>query len=656
MISSLSASRAGAVVFCLTGLAIILAMVLSMNGLGPIDDHQFVRTLFQGRSFGTYVMPELGRFIPLTAQEYGLVAKFIEPTPFLFYALGAIKVLLAGVLLFYCLSLTGARNLAVVVLWSVVALSIGFANAAFRLQVGELNALVLILIFIWSVLVLENEVSSNSGRRRVVVSVGLLALLMAFFYKELIFVFALAFAVSEIVRIYLQGRRAIPRYLWVLLAIGTCYILVYALWRAVYVSGSYASFHSVPIWHVVRYYTVNDPFIVLVVFPFTVFRLVRFVRDSAGQTIFDSMLIASVAYFVAYLALGMFNTYYLLPAYGFAACGVAGLSATRFARTGNSLVLLIVGMVTANNAPVAISDMQTLKLTANNHYQFVQVVSVWIRSHPLPDAGRLNLVLAGVSPGTGAEILVSFKTYLTSLGVPESVFEVKATEPSDNKAISDYYGFTSAHRYLPTSGDLLIFNPYRKVDIRPPLLAPSYQEIYRSERELAPPRWMAWHWLRLCLPERAECAARLFEHRRYAGYAAILVTRAAAAVPDPHPLESPAYRLGDLDLPTRLRAGIAMRLEVTVRNTGTETWPADGALRPGMFVNMAYRWLDRNGLVILEGDRVPFPEPMRRNDVTRVALVLKTPALSGKYTLAIGPVQEGVRWFDGVDEREIEIY
>lgn len=656
MISSLSASRAGAVVFCLTGLAIILAMVLSMNGLGPIDDHQFVRTLFQGRSFGAYVMPELGRFIPLTAQEYGLVAKFIEPTPFMFYLIGAIKVLLAGVLLFYCLSLTGARNLAVVVLWSVVALSIGFANAAFRLQVGELNALVLILIFIGSVLVSENEVSSNSGRRRVVVVLGLLALSIALFYKELIFVFALAFAVSEIVRKYRQDRSAIPRYLWVLLAVGTCYISAYALWRAIYVTGSYASFHTLPTWQVVRYYTENDPFIVLVVLPLTVFRLVRFVRDSFEQTIFDSMLIAAMAYFVAYLALGMFNTYYLLPAYGFAACGVAGLSATWFGRAGYSVVLFLVGMIAANNAPVAISDMQTLKLTANNHYRFVQVVSEWIRSHPLPNAGRRNLVFAGVSPGTGVEILVSFKTYLTSLGTPESVFDVKATEPSDNKTISDFHGIKSVHGYQPAAGDLLIFNPYRKVDVRPPLQAPSYQEIYRSERAWSPPRWMAWHWLRHCFPERAECAARLLDHRRYVGYAAILVTRAAMAVPDPHPLESPTYRLGDLNLPTRLRAGTAVRLDVTVRNTGTETWPADGALHPGMFVHLAYRWLDGNGVVILEGDRVPFPEPMRSNDVTRVALVLKTPALPGRYVLAIGPVQEGVRWFAGVDEREIEVY
>lgn len=656
MISSLSASRVSAVVFCLTGLAIILAMVLSMNGLGPLDDHRFVSTLFQGKSFDAYVSPELGRFIPLTAQEYGFVAKFVEPTPFLFYALGAIKVLLAGGLLFYCLSLTGARNLAVVVLWSVVALSIGFANAAFRLQVGELNALVLILIFIWSVLVSENEVSSNSGRRRVVVAVGLLALSMAHFYKELIFVFALAFAVSEIVRKYRQGRSAIPRYLWVLLAVGTCYISAYALWRAIYVTGSYASFHAVPIWQIARYYAENDPFIVLVVLPLTAFRLMRFVRDSAGQTIFDSMLIAAMAYFVAYLALGVFNTYYLLPAYGFAACGVAGLSATRFARAGDSLVLLLVGMFTANTAPIAISDMQTLKLTANNHYRFMQVVSEWIRSHPLPNAGRRNLVLAGVSPGAGVEILVSFKTYLTSLGTPESVFEVKATEPSDNKTISDFHGFKSPHGYLPVAGDLLIFNPYRKVDVRPPLQAPSYQEIYRSERAWAPPRWMVWHWLKLCLPERAECTARLFDHRRYVGYAAMLLTRAAVAVSDPHPLESPAYRLDDLDLPTRLRAGIAMRLDVMVRNTGMETWPADGALHPGMFVHLAYRWLDRNGQVILEGDRVPFPEPMRGNDVTQVALVLKTPALPGKYILAIGPVQEGVRWFAGVDEREVEIY
>ena len=103
LIKSAVTHRYGLIVFCVGSLVAILTLVLSIDGLGPIDDHHFIRTIFQGKPFGFYVMPELGRFIPLTAQEYVLAAKIIEPSPYLFHVIGGIKVLLCGVLLFYCL-------------------------------------------------------------------------------------------------------------------------------------------------------------------------------------------------------------------------------------------------------------------------------------------------------------------------------------------------------------------------------------------------------------------------------------------------------------------------------------------------------------------------------------------------------------------------
>jgi hypothetical protein len=140
--------RYGLIFFYVASLVAILTLVLSIDGLGPIDDHHFIRTIFQGKPFGFYVMPELGRFIPLTAQEYVLAAKIIEPSPYLFHVIGGIKVLLCGALLFYCLILTRASNWAIATLSGVVIFSIGFANAEIRLQIGELNCLLLSLIFI----------------------------------------------------------------------------------------------------------------------------------------------------------------------------------------------------------------------------------------------------------------------------------------------------------------------------------------------------------------------------------------------------------------------------------------------------------------------------------------------------------------------------
>ena len=73
--------RWGLLVVCVMSLTAITIQILSINGLGPIDDHQFIRTIFQGKSFGTYISPELGRFLPLTSQEYVLAAKILNHRP-----------------------------------------------------------------------------------------------------------------------------------------------------------------------------------------------------------------------------------------------------------------------------------------------------------------------------------------------------------------------------------------------------------------------------------------------------------------------------------------------------------------------------------------------------------------------------------------------
>lgn len=530
---SLPRLRASAVLYCFAALSLVLAMRLGMTGLGPLDDHHLVRTLFQGHDCIVYADPELGRFIPLTAQEYCLAAWFFEPSsPLLFHVIGAIKVLFAGLLLFYCLVLTRASSLVIVVLWSIVVFSVGFSNAAFRLQVGELNALVLILIFILAILVLENKTSIKSYGRRISATVGLIAISTAFFYKELIFVFALAFAISELARKHRQSSGEIPRHLWVLLAMGACYVSAYAWWRAVYVTGSYSDFHAMSLWDVGRHYAENDPFIVFLVLPVVIYRFIAILRDEKKYELSDSFLVAAISYFFAYLALGMFNTYYLLPAYGFAACGLAGLAATTMTRYVKPLILIFSTLFAVNNATAAYSDIRTLELTANNHWRFVLFLTGWMAGNPGPELGKRNLVLVGVSPASGVEIVHSLKTFLTSLGASEASFTVKATEPVDNNAISNFYGMGEKDVQKPQPGDLLIFNPYQKVFTLPTLQSNLYGEIYRSDISWAPPRWKAWTWTRFCLLGRADCSVNVANHRRYAGYAVLLQTRDTGAVTD----------------------------------------------------------------------------------------------------------------------------
>ncbi|MCD2450820.1 hypothetical protein GO003_010500 [Methylicorpusculum oleiharenae] len=638
--------RYGIIVFCVSGLVAILAVVLSVDGLGPIDDHQFIRTIFQGKPFGFYIRPDLGRFIPLTAQEYDLAARIIEPSPFLFHFIGGIKVLLCGVLLFYCLMLTRANSWALAILWCVTMYSIGFANAAIRLQIGELNALFLILVFVWSTLVSEKMTSPFSSKQNIITVTGLVALAVAFFYKELIFVFALAFGTVELLRYCRQKQGKIPIRIWALLIIGACYIIFYGLWRVIFAtsSNSYTSLHTTAIWDVINLYAKNDPFIIFIVLPLTFFRVLLIIHNANKHTVYDSFMVAASAYVGAFLALRMFNTYYLLPVYGFAVCGIAGILASQAVTWFNTIVLVTTGLLGANTLPVAISDIQSLKSIANNHYQFVQVLSKWLIENPLPNSERRNLILKGVSQGSGIEIIISLKTFLESLGTPSTSFEIKTTEPDDNKNISSYYGVKDEMGYTANIGDLLVFNPYQSVVITPPLLAPSSNEIYRSGSEWALPRWSGWDWLKICVFSQNNCASGIFANMRYTGYAAMLVHRLAAPV-QLAPLSSPSYCIDPLELPSTMQAGITKKLDVSIENTGSEIWPANGVSSPGMFVHLSYVWINENGQVTFEGNRSTFPEPIQPNDKTKVSILLNMPMQPGRYKLFISPVQENVGWF-----------
>lgn len=655
-VSGPAQNRCGLALYCVGVVAAFTVWVGGAAGLGPLDDHHFMRTIFQGKEFGFYVIPELGRFFPLTAQEYVLAAKLFGPSAQMFYLINALKIVLCGGLLFSCLGMTGLGNVASAVLWTAVMFSMGIANTLFRLSAGEFNALILMLLFAWCALMLRDRQGFATFGRTAYAIIGIIALFLALFYKELIFVFGLIFALSEISRAYLIKKSSPSVFILVTFLVSVLYIVFYGLWRFIYVTGSYADFHATSLWNVLVLFASNDPFIMYVVLPVTVYRVAAILRRPECYSIYDSFMLAASAYVCAFMLLAMFSSYYLLPAYAFSACGLAGIVAGYFNKISRRAILTIALLLCINTFPTVLSDIQSQKLIVSNHYKFVDFLSQWLQTANETSHQRRNIVLVGVSPGDGVEILLSLRTFLVSLGVPATSFEVKATERSDNKKISDFHGFKEGQAYIPEINDLLIFNPFQQVVVRPPLQAPSYREIYRSDSAWALPRWETWDWVRLCLVRRTECAAQVSTNMRYAGYTALQLTRRAVPVTEVLPLERPAYRLGALNLSARMKSGASMTLNVLVQNTGPETWPADGTLRPGMFVNLAYRWFDQNNKLVLEGDRAPFPEPMRPNDLAKISIFLKVPVPPGKYKLVIGPVQESVRWFAGQDEREIEVY
>ncbi|WP_440948691.1 trehalase family glycosidase [Methanosarcina sp. T3] len=111
----------------------------------------------------------------------------------------------------------------------------------------------------------------------------------------------------------------------------------------------------------------------------------------------------------------------------------------------------------------------------------------------------------------------------------------------------------------------------------------------------------------------------------------------------------------DIEIPSELTSSSTYSVNLTVKNTGTETWVKDG----GEPVRISYHWKYANETVIYDGLRTFLPYNVSSGDTVNSRVMIKTPDQEGNYTLVIDLVKEGVTWFElqGAKpfEKEIEI-
>lgn len=95
-------------------------------------------------------------------------------------------------------------------------------------------------------------------------------------------------------------------------------------------------------------------------------------------------------------------------------------------------------------------------------------------------------------------------------------------------------------------------------------------------------------------------------------------------------------------VPWRAGAGESFSVAARLANTSRAVWPARGPVR----VNLAYRWLDSRGLVVVaEGRRSTLEEDVPPGGVATVGITVQAPETPGLYTLVLEPVYEHVAWF-----------
>jgi hypothetical protein len=95
-------------------------------------------------------------------------------------------------------------------------------------------------------------------------------------------------------------------------------------------------------------------------------------------------------------------------------------------------------------------------------------------------------------------------------------------------------------------------------------------------------------------------------------------------------------------------AGERRKIDVTVTNLGTETWPAGEAGLPE--IRLGYRFEGRE-----PGARTAFPHEVAPGRSTRVPLAFEAPDAAGTYTLLVDLVHERHRWFGCEARTEIRV-
>jgi hypothetical protein len=98
--------------------------------------------------------------------------------------------------------------------------------------------------------------------------------------------------------------------------------------------------------------------------------------------------------------------------------------------------------------------------------------------------------------------------------------------------------------------------------------------------------------------------------------------------------------------PSLMNKDSVYNFRVRVRNVSNAIWPVIGQPNGIYKINLAYRWLDKNGkMLIPDGLRTPLSQDLEPNKEITLNAVVRSPDKRGKYILQFDMVQEGVAWF-----------
>jgi len=98
---------------------------------------------------------------------------------------------------------------------------------------------------------------------------------------------------------------------------------------------------------------------------------------------------------------------------------------------------------------------------------------------------------------------------------------------------------------------------------------------------------------------------------------------------------------GSCEAPARAANGELFEIPVSLRNTGTASWPRWGRTQ----VSLSYHWMKDDETAVFDGERTRLPADLGAGQDLETTMTIRAPTEAGTYVLRLDPVREGVAWF-----------
>ena len=489
----------------LTVLAYATILLMSPE-LGPTDDYAFLSTLQSGKPFPIYGRnfpffddARMGRFDPLVAQEYNLVA-LVSRTPAAYFLFNAIQLFIFAFLLYRILREATDDHRIVVGAMLLILFSTGFTNAWFRLELGEREAAFFLAIFLWSHMWLRRTGSLAAAALAVVSATT------ALYYKEPVFLGLLAYTSAHLALSWRTSSNTLKAADGLVAINALVFIALYYL--GVYAHRGPWQYGSSPYpWVVVftktllGYGLFSDSLVIFLAIPLAVSRGYRVLRGREPvHPVFDSMLLAGCAYASVFFALHLYGPYYFLPVYVFVLSPMAYYFATKryLAGAGWKVLAGVAGVVLVlGTIPASLYYLSFNKLLPVNFNKTIDFLVADIRTRVHQ---RKPLVfLDGVDRARDRPIFLIFGEFLQYRGLTLNDFDMESdVEPTRplgpplfrERYLAEYGVYRGGTAPTPGPGDYLVItpdSPHKITEVYLASLTKEYRLVFATPSRFAFP-------------------------------------------------------------------------------------------------------------------------------------------------------------------------